>query len=290
LRAAGFGFGVVLAHTPTIATLHTSRFAELPGVRLWYADTLQAAQGTAGSAGAIVFLHAFTGTHESFLPQLEAFATAGYRAIAFDRRGWGQSTAEPRTGPQPGYAADDLNALCDHLRLDRFHLVGVAAGAQVALDYAAWQGARLRSLVLAASLGPGANEPEIAAFSARIAIPGLQVLPADYREVGASYRGANPEGVQAWLQIAARARQANAAPQPFRSPNRYAKLAEIDVPALVLAGGADLLSPPALMRLWAAHLPRAEWSLIPEAGHALNTEQPEAFNAEVLRFVCKHGS
>jgi pimeloyl-ACP methyl ester carboxylesterase len=277
-----------LAHTPAITTLHTARFAELPGVRLCYADTAPPAQAAAGTPQPVVFLHAFTGTHESFLPQLAAFAAAGYRAIAYDRRGWGQSTAQPLTGPQPGYAAEDLHALADQLRLDRFHLVGVAAGAQVALDYAAWQGPRLRSLVLAASLGPGATEPEIASFSARIAIPGLQVLPADYREVGASYRGANPAGVQAWLQIAARARQPHAAPQPFRSPNRYAKLEAIDVPALVLAGGADLLSPPALMRLWAAHLPRSEWSLIPEAGHALNSEEPDAFNAEVLRFVCKH--
>ena len=44
---------------------------------------------------------------------------AGYRVITFDRRGWGRSTANPDTGPQPGTIADDLHALVGYLRIDR---------------------------------------------------------------------------------------------------------------------------------------------------------------------------
>jgi pimeloyl-ACP methyl ester carboxylesterase len=140
-------------------------------------------------------------------------------------------------------------------------------------------------LVLAASLGPGLSEPELAAFSARIAIPGLDALPPHYREVGASYRGAEPEGLRRWLEIAARARQHGVAPQPLRSPNTYAKLAALDMPTLVVAASADLLSPPAMMRLWASHLREPEWAVVADAGHAVNTEQPELFNEHVLAFV-----
>jgi pimeloyl-ACP methyl ester carboxylesterase len=258
-------------------------FIELPGVRLFGVDTGPAPGGSPGEA--VVFLHPFTGTHESFAPQLPVFAAAGHRAIAFDRRGFGNSLADPATGDQPGHACDDLDRLLDALDVRRIHLVGVAAGAQVALDHAAWHGARVASLVLAASLGPGVSEPELAAFSARIAIPGLDALPPHYREVGASYRGAEPEGLRRWLEIAARARQHGVTPQPLRSPNTYAKLAAFEMPTLVVAAGADLLSPPAMMQLWARHLRDPEWRIVSDAGHAVNTEQPELFNEHVLGFI-----
>ena len=45
-----------------------------------------------------------------------------------DRRGWGRSTANPDTGPQPGTIAEDLHGLVEHLKIDRFHLIGVAGG------------------------------------------------------------------------------------------------------------------------------------------------------------------
>jgi len=105
-------------------------YAALPGVKLWFVDT--------GGAGVpIVLLHPNTGTVEIWAPQIAGFAQAGYRVIAFDRRGWGKSTPDPATGPQPGSIAEDLHALVEHLKLDKFHLLGVAGGGFSVLDYAA---------------------------------------------------------------------------------------------------------------------------------------------------------
>src|SRR5688572_3605882 len=95
-------------------------YAELPGVRIWYKDT-------GGSGVPVVFMHAATGSVRSWEYQIPAFTAAGYRFIAFDRRGWGRSVIDP-AGVQPGVAADDLQGLLNHLRIDRFHLVGTAAG------------------------------------------------------------------------------------------------------------------------------------------------------------------
>ena len=67
--------------------------------------------------------------------------------------------------------------------------------------------------------------------------------------------------------------------------NTYAKLATITTPTLVIAGCADTVSPPSMMRLWAAKIPGAEFALVPEAGHAVSWEQPEAFNALVMGFL-----
>lgn len=254
-----------------------SEQAPLPGVRLWFTDT-------GGSGEPIVLMHAITGTSESWAPQIDAFARAGYRVIAFDRRGWGRSQTDPTSGPQPGHAADDLHALADHLALARFHLVGVAGGGFVALDYAAAHPERLLSLVVAASTG-SVSDKEIQDVIARIEIPGIRSLRGHFREVGASYRGTNPEGTKRWLEIEEHARQAGAPTQPLRSPNTYAKLATISTRTLAVAADADLLAPPALMKLWARHVSGAQWTTVPDAGHAVAWEQPAIFNEIVLKFL-----
>jgi pimeloyl-ACP methyl ester carboxylesterase len=244
---------------------------------LWLTDT-------GGSGEPIVLLHANTGTSEIWEPQIEAFAKAGYRVIAFDRRGWGRSQADPKTGPQPGHTAEDLHALADFLSLPRFHLLGVAGGGFVALDYAAWHPERLSSLIIGASTG-AVSDKEIQDVIARIEIPGIRALPGHFREVGASYRGTNPEGTTRWLEIEEHARQPNAPTQPLRSPNTLAKLATITTRTLVVSADADLLAPPALMKIWARHVKGAQWTMVADAGHAVTWEQPAVFNDIVLKFL-----
>src|SRR5215510_4190725 len=102
-------------------------YADLAGVRIWYKDA-------GGSGVPIVFLHSNTGSSQNWENQIPAFAAAGYRFIAYDRRGWGRSVSNP--GAPLGTAADDLHNLMKHLGIDRFHLMGTAGGGFVALDYA----------------------------------------------------------------------------------------------------------------------------------------------------------
>jgi alpha-beta hydrolase superfamily lysophospholipase len=105
---------------PELRAEDAGRYAELPGVKLWFTDT-------GGTGTPVVLLHANTGTSASWEAQAQAFSRAGYRVIAFDRRGWGKSIADPATGPQPGTVAGDLAALGDHLSLDKFHLEQIPA-------------------------------------------------------------------------------------------------------------------------------------------------------------------
>jgi pimeloyl-ACP methyl ester carboxylesterase len=256
------------------------QYANLPGVKLWFIDTC-------GSGVPIVLLHANTGTIAYWENQITKFSHAGYRVVAFDRRGWGKSTADPATGSQPRSIAEDLEGLADYLKIDRFHLVGVAGGGFAALDYAGWRSHRLRSLVIAASTGK-LVEKEIEEFTRRIEIPELRKLPAVYREVGASYRGANPDGTKRWIEIDAHAQQPGATEQLLRTPNTLAKLEAIAAPTLIIAADADLLAPPALTRLWAEHVKGHEWAIVPDSGHAIAWEQPDAFDEKVIAFVRRH--
>jgi pimeloyl-ACP methyl ester carboxylesterase len=258
----------------------SDRYAELPGVKLWFTDT-------GGTGTPIVLLHANTGTSANWEAQATAFAREGYRVIAFDRRGWGKSVADPATGPQPGSVAADLDALANHLKLEKFHLVGIAGGGFASLDYAAWRPERLRSLVVAASTGQFA-EREMREITARVEIPELRKQAAVYREVGPSYRGVNPEGTKRWIKIEEHAQQPGAPSQPLRTPNTFAKLATVTMPIQVMAAEADLLAPPALMRAWAAHLKNFEWTTVPDSGHAIAWEHPDTFNEKVLGFVKRY--
>jgi pimeloyl-ACP methyl ester carboxylesterase len=278
-------FGLAIAWTANLTALRavenpaSGRYADLAGVKLWFTDS-------GGTGTPVVLLHANTGTSANWTVQAAAFLREGFRVIAFDRRGWGKSTAEA-TGPQPGSIAGDLDALADYLKLDKFHLAGVAGGGFAALDFAAWRPQRLRSLVVAASTGQF-SEPEMREFSARLEIPDLRKLPAVYREVGPSYRAGNPEGTKRWIEIEAHAQQPGAPSQPLRTPNTFAKLGALTMPTLVMAADADLLAPPALMRAWAAHLRDYEWATVPDSGHSIAWEQPEIFNDKVLAFIKRH--
>ncbi|MGH6675778.1 MAG: alpha/beta fold hydrolase, partial [Xanthobacteraceae bacterium] len=201
---------------------HGGAYAELPGVNLWFTDT-------GGTGVPIVLLHPNTGNTAIWLYQTVSFARAGYRVIAYDRRGWGKSMADAASGPQPGSVAGDLDALADHLRIEKFHLLGIAGGGFAAADYAAWRPQRLRSLVIGASTLK-IVDTDVSDFIARIAIPDIRKHPAHYREIGPSYRAADPEGTQRWINIERQSRQPGAPEQPLRTPNTFAKLATIATP------------------------------------------------------------
>jgi pimeloyl-ACP methyl ester carboxylesterase len=304
--------------------------ARLPTADLYYRDTgPRNHRGHRDShKGTVIFTHAGTGNADAFEFQLEAFARAGYRAIAYDRKNVGRSSNTLRDaalGRAVGTTVGDLDALATYLGVKRFHLVGVAAGGQVAIQYAAWNPSRLLSMVLAATLGPpglGTNEPEIAQFTANIQMPfevfcpgpvpsgaprtispattNIPQVRAEHRELGASFRGRNRAGVDFYHHVEENARHrtfdgcrftnigANqpglAATDPL-NPNTYARLEQIDVRTLVLAGGGDILSPPYGMRLWGSHLPDAQWTMVTDAGHAVQIEAPAIFNERVLRFL-----
>jgi pimeloyl-ACP methyl ester carboxylesterase len=256
-------------------------YIDLPGVHLWYIDS-------GGSGVPVVFMHAASGTCESWEPQLPAFTAAGYRCISYDRRGWGRSRPDP-TGEQPGYVSDDLHGLADHLGLDRFHIAATAAGGIGALDYALAHPERVRSLVVADSIG-GVQDPEYLEVQHRLRPPAIQALPWELRELSAGYRGTNPEGTQRWIAIERRSRLEGAqgpAQQP-RDPMTLARLETLRVPTLVLVGEADLVSPPALMRMLAAHIPDCQFATVSEAGHAAHWEQPEIWNRLALEFIGQH--
>ena len=255
-------------------------YLTLPGVDLWYEDT-------GGSGVPVIFLHAASGTCESWVYQVPAFTTAGYRCITYDRRTWGRSKP---TDPdlQPGFMGDDLHGLVEHLGLERFHLAATAQGGIAALDYALDHPERVRSLVAANTIG-GVQDADYLEVQSRLRPPEIQQLPVELRELGPSYRGTDPDGAHRWLEIELASRPYGLVPaQPVRNPITYTRLETMRVPTLIISGEADLLSPPALMRMLASHIPACRFTLLSDAGHAGFWERPQVWNGLVLEFIGQH--
>lgn len=255
-------------------------YLDLPAVRLWYTDE--------GSGVPVLLLHAASGTTDSWVYQVPAFVAAGYRCVAFDRRGWGRSRPNPAE-EQSGCAADDLHGLVEHLGLDRFHLVGQAAGAAHAVDYSLMHPDRVRSLLLADGTA-GVEEPAYLEYRRRCRPPEIENLPVHLRELSATYRGDNPQGVERWSEIERQARSQVPLVQSQRTHHHitFSVLETLRVPTRVIVGDADLSTPPGSVRLYMVHIPGCEIRLLPEAGHAAFWEQPERWNELALEFVGRH--
>ncbi len=108
------------------------------------------------------------------------------------------------------------------------------------------------------------------------------------RELSQAYREANPEGVERWRALTEGAVTGNRIGQTNLNRIDWAALEQMDVPTLLMTGEADLVMPPELFPMIASHLPNAEVVIVPEAGHMVFWEQPEAFNQLVLEFISRH--
>jgi pimeloyl-ACP methyl ester carboxylesterase len=213
--------------------------AHLPSADLYYRDTgpIRTSERRHRGGETVILLHAGSGNADAFELQFEAFAKAGYRTIAYDRKNVGRSSntlKDVAMGRPIGTTVQDLDDLATYLKVDKFHIVGVAAGGQVALQYAATRPSRVLSLVLAATLGPpglAANEPTLAALQANISLPfetfcagpvpsplpeplrlinpATTTVPAirpEHRELGSAIRALNRPAVDVFHQIEEHAR------------------------------------------------------------------------------------
>jgi pimeloyl-ACP methyl ester carboxylesterase len=284
---AAFGIGAIeKAHSQPIANSMKpipipaqvpakESIAQIPDTRLWYWDT-------GGQGVPIVLLHPATGSALIWGYQQPVFAKAGYRVIAYSRRGYYNSA--PFDPKSPGIGSEDLRHLADALGLGRFHVVASAAGGSIASDFAFSYQDRLLSLTISSN-SFGVRDGEIAKAAALIRPKGWEQMPAEFRELGPSYRAANPEGVKAWMELEHKALIGPESGQARKNEIKQARLKEIKLPTLLISGAADMSTPPSISRMIAAEIPNSRLALIPESGHSTYWEQPEIFNHAVLEFI-----
>jgi pimeloyl-ACP methyl ester carboxylesterase len=245
-----------------------------------------------GQGPAVVLLHAFPFARAMWRPQLTALA-ADHRVLAPDLRGFG-GTGGFDGPPSVDRMADDVAALLDALGVAGPVVVGgLSMGGYVALAFARRFPGRLRGLILADTRAEAdspearANRDRLIAFaqahSARDVIE--QLLP---KLLGDDTRARRPEVVAEVRRMAAAQTSEGiiAALQALRDrPDATPGLSAIRVPALVLVGAEDTLTPPAVAETLAAGIPGARLAVFQGAGHLANLEQPELFTTAVRAFL-----
>ncbi len=246
----------------------------LNGADLYYTDH-------GGTGVPLSLVHAAAGTSDCWTEQVPAFSAGGYRVVTYDLRGFGRSPAEGHA--TEGSISEDLLALAQALQLPPFFLVGTAYGGFGALEFAVDHPEMLHGFVLSTSFG-GLIDPEYAALRATHAPPDLASWPTVEKELGPTYRAANPEGVAGFLKMEASGYKPDGARQSHRQPVTFDRISKIAVPTLVIAADEDVHAPPPVMQALAAAIPDARFEVIAGAGHSAYREQPTAWNGLILTF------
>ena len=114
--------------------------------------------------------------------------------------------------------------------------------------------------------------------------PDLASWPTVEKELGKTYRAANPEGVARFLEMEASSYKPDGARQALRVPLTLDRIATIAAPTLVIAADEDVHAPPPVMQALATAIPDARFEVISGAGHSAYWEQPAAWNGLILTF------
>ena len=259
------------------------------GVNLYFEE--------AGSGTPIVFVHEFAGDYRSWEPQMRHFSRR-YRCISYSARGYLPSDVpeSPDLYSQER-ERDDILAVLDGLHLERAHIVGCSMGAFATLHFGiayctSAATARALSLTLV-GCGSGAHpaahqkfKEESVARAGEIRRQGMAELASTYGH-GPSriqYLAKDPRGFAEFAsQLAGHSATGSANTMEGyqgRRPCLYdltERIAAIDVPMLIVSGDEDeqCLEPSLLIK---RIVPKAGLSILPKSGHAVNLEEPEAFN------------
>jgi pimeloyl-ACP methyl ester carboxylesterase len=241
----------------------------------------------AGSGAPLVFFHGAGGLLRDN-PFLDDLARR-HHVLAPEWPGYGESTGEEQLEDMLDFALHGWD-LVEALGLSRPHLVGHSMGGMIAAEMACLAPHDLGRLVLVSAAGLWLDAEPIPDIFAALPfeIPGL--LFADPAMGAALLTGGldlNDMDALKDFYIGNARRLAMAGKILFPIPNRRLskRLYRLIAPTLVLWGAADRLIPPAYAARWGELLPHATIEVIPEAGHMLPYERPDAFAAAVSRFL-----
>jgi 3-oxoadipate enol-lactonase len=273
--------GVALATHPSQGPAVPSQTLS-PGLTIHYLD--ENATGTP----TVLLLHGLGGTGGSWQRHISWLAQAGYRVLAPDMRGFGQSSYPGRTGI--ALLAQDMAELLQRVGAGPAHVVGISLGGTVAQQVALDHPALARSLVLVntfAKLRPDGFRSWLY-YLMRLALVHTLGLGVQARLV-ARYMFPGPKQEQQRRQLYEQVIRANV--HAYRATMRAlwafdveSRLGEIHVPTQIITGDQDSTVAPRNQRLMVDRIPGARQVVVANANHAVMVDQPEAFERTLRDF------
>jgi pimeloyl-ACP methyl ester carboxylesterase len=212
--------------------------------------------------------------------QIDALSKA-HTLLIWDMRGHGNTDyPEDQAAYSEAATITDMAALLDKVGAATAIVGGLSLGGYMSLAFYRQHSQRVRALLII-DTGPGFKKDDAReAWNARARATG-----ARYDQEGLSLlKSGSAERARATHRSADGLAKAARGMLTQRDSGVIESLPNIKVPSLVIVG-ADDTPFIAASDYMAAKIPDAQKVVIPAAGHASNIDQPEAFNAAVVRFV-----
>lgn len=252
----------------------------------------QLAVSDQGSGDVVVFVHGFPFDHRMWQPVISRLSVQGFRCVAPDLRGFGQSDFTEGVVSIERFA-EDIAAILESLRIEEpIILCGLSMGGYISLQFAKKFPKRLKTLVLC-DTKTAADSPEAAENRRRTA----DSLPQD--GLGPLVEGMIPKvlcekTLKEKPQLLAALKEQMLSHHPLGVAAAARGMAErrdssdilaaLDCPVWVLCGDQDAISPPAEMQAMAETAKTSRFALIADSGHLAPLENPEQWTSEFLEF------
>jgi pimeloyl-ACP methyl ester carboxylesterase len=256
-----------------------------------------------GSGQPVVLIHGYPLSSASWEKQVPALVEAGYRVIAYDRRGFGKSS-QPTTGYNYDIFAEDLHNLVTQLKLRDFVLVGFSMGGGEVARYIGKYGSKnVSKTVIIGGIPPFLlktdDNPEGVPASV---FEGIQkAVAADryafFTEFFKNFYNADvhlgkrvsEQAIQAnWNTAAIASGFASLACVPTWHEDFRKDVARIDVPTLVIHGDSDRIVPISAAGQRTAQMVKgAELVVIKDGPHNIAWTHAEEVNAALVKFLAK---
>jgi pimeloyl-ACP methyl ester carboxylesterase len=259
-----------------------------------------------GSGQPVVLIHGYPVSSASWEKQVPALLKAGYRVIAYDRRGFGKSS-QPATGYNYDTFAEDLHKLVQHLKLRDFVLVGFSMGGGEVARYIGKYGSKgVSKAVIISGVPPyllktadnseGVDGAVFAGIEKAVSADRYAFFTEFFKNFYNTdvYLGkrVSEQAVQASFNVASIASAiASLACVPTWHEDFRKDLEKIDVPTLVLHGDADRIVPFAAAGQRTAKLVKgAELVVIKDGPHNIAWTHADELNLALLNFLGKSAS
>lgn len=261
---------------------------EVNGIQLDYKDQ--------GAGLPVVFIHAFPLNQAMWDDQLQEFKKA-FRTVTVDLRGFGNSDVPPGPYLMDRMAAD-VRALMSALEIEEAVLVGLSMGGYVSLAFYRNYPGAVTGMVLADTRA-GADSPEARKrrldSAEKVEREGVSAIADDVIPMllANSTIEQKPEvvnRVRGIIEANSPAGVAAAQRGMAERPDSTYILTGIDKPILIVVGSEDSLTPVAEAEALRNGIPHSRLTVIKNAGHLTNLEQPAEFNFAVREFLAQFGN
>jgi pimeloyl-ACP methyl ester carboxylesterase len=254
---------------------------DIDGYRLRYRE--------AGSGPLTVFVHGYPLDSSLWLDQL-AELSSSRRCVALDLRGFGRSDPVTTDILTMERHADDVAALIEGLGEDQADVIGLSMGGYVAMAFAERHRPMLRSIGLIdtkATPDPEAVKANRDVAAVTAVVRGRAALADDMLDALLGPRASLAAKARLRSMIeGTRVETIVAALEGMKHrPNRTHVLKGLSMPAVVIVGDEDRLTPVPDAEAIADALPKARLVVIPGVGHLAPIEAPEAVNAAIAEHL-----